>query len=191
MIRCNLNAMNLIFENSKVRQPLYITKPFEWLAHNTSSYIFSHIKFLILFFMFLHILLQIGVASRGGGGEEEGQFPPYDFIFVLVSAQGSVMLVDDENIPTPLWKFATNNFSGRNKMCRSRPAPPPRPQHRSTGGAVSRHFATPTQTPGTLAPSLIIMANVSNCQKLIYRVLQWNFIPSQVFQLPCGVQYLD
>ena len=61
-----------------------------------------------LFVISLHFLLSQtrvkhvhpGAVPRGGGGGGEGQFPPYDFLFWLVSL--AVCHVHDDNTPTPL-----------------------------------------------------------------------------------------
>ena len=63
------------------------------------------------------ILLWSGAVPRGGGGgAARGQLPPPPWFYFCLSAQSSVMYIDDENTPNPLWLFSPNFFfrSGEN-----------------------------------------------------------------------------
>ena len=87
---------------------------------------------------------------RRGGGGGRGQLPLPWFCFLCLSAQRSVMHVDD--VPLPHYvNFATNLFSGREKTCLSPPPPPPPSLFLAWRRSIDV-FCHPL--PNTLAPPL-------------------------------------
>ena len=135
-----------------------------WVSDNLLSMIVKHYTVFTLLWgenVFAIILtpnelvdvpLYIYIQARRqgvGGGIAPIWFRLIYFLLFGLSAQTSVMYVDDDNSPTPCIMITLPQFlSWSEKMCRSTPPPPP--GWATFLGLVqcsARHFATPKLTP--------------------------------------------